>query len=231
MLKKLLILIYLVPLLFPIFGEAKSKHLLFNRPADSSQARYVIDLMSIAYDKLGYKMHIIDFNHQSALAAANNGTLDGQLGRISSISEQYKNLHLIDFPLFEFNLILLKNCLHCSFEQLNSIAIQAGYPAAQDYLDNNPFIGNVVRVKSVTAQLNLLTQKKVSGLILLDFILHTKHPSFDMSQFQTEVLTPIQSFHFLHTRHKALIPKLEAELHRLNENGTVQFLRAKYQLD
>lgn len=218
-------------LLLPVTSKASNQHLLFNRPADTPQARYVIDLMSMAYNQLGYKVHIIDFNHQSALAAANNGILDGQLGRVSSITEQYKNLTMVNFPLFEFNLILLKNCLQCSFEQLDSIAIQTGYPAAQEYLDNNPFIGNVVRVKSVTAQLNLLMQQKVSGLVLLDFILQTKHPSFDISAFQTEILTAIQSFHFLHKRHSALIPKLEAELIRLHENGTVQFLREKYHLD
>lgn len=218
-------------LLLPLASKASSQQLLFNRPADTPQARYVIDLMSMAYKQIGYEVRIIDFNHQSALTAANSGTLDGQLGRTSSISKQYKNLQVVDFPLFEFNLILLKNCQQCSFEQLDSIAIQAGYPAAQDYLDNNPFIGNVIRVKSVTAQLNLLTQKKVSGLILLDFILHTKHPRFDPSAFQTDILAPIKSFHFLHKRHSALIPKLEAELKRLNDDGTVQSLRAKYHLD
>ncbi|WP_254911227.1 transporter substrate-binding domain-containing protein [Pseudoalteromonas sp. A601] len=228
---KLLLILFLTSLLLPVTSKASNQHLLFNRPADTPQAKYVIDLMSKAYNQLGYKMHIIDFNHQSALTAANDGTLDGQLGRISSIAKQYKNLKIVNFPLFEFNLVLLKNCLQCSFEQLDSIAIQAGYPAAQEYLDNNPFIGNVVRVKSVTAQLNLLTQKKVSGLVLLDFILHTKHPNFDTSAFQTEVLVPIQSFHFLHKRHSALIPKLEAELIRLHKNGTVQLLRAKYSLD
>ncbi|MFK3872395.1 hypothetical protein [Pseudoalteromonas rhizosphaerae] len=60
--------------------------MLFNRPADTPQARYVIELMTLAYKELGYDVHIIDFNHQSALSAANNGTLDGQLGRVASIS-------------------------------------------------------------------------------------------------------------------------------------------------
>lgn len=214
-----------------MFGYSQSQHLLFNRPADTPQARYVIDLMSMAYIELGYEVRIIDFNHQSALTAANNGILDGQLGRINTITQQYKNLRIVNFPLFEFNLILLKGCLQCTYQQLDSIAIQGGYPAAQNYLNKHPITGDVISVKSVTAQLNLLTQKKVSGLILLDFMLLTKHPNFDIAQFQTEVLAPIKSFHFLHKRHSALIPRLETELRKLNENGTVQFLRAKYNLD
>ena len=202
---------------------ANTQHMLFNRPADTPQARYVIELMTLAYKELGYDVHIIDFNHQSALSAANNGTLDGQLGRVASISQQYQNLHPVNFALFEFNLVLLKNCQQCTFEQLDNIAIQVGYPAAQSYLNEHPFIGG--------EELNLLTQGKVQGVILLDFLLSTKHPQFNVKQFQTEILAPIKSYHFLHSRHSALIPKLEKELHKLNENGTVRLLRAKHNLD
>nr|WP_228732996.1 transporter substrate-binding domain-containing protein [Pseudoalteromonas ostreae] len=187
--------------------------------------------MTLAYKELGYDVHIIDFNHQNALSAANNGTLDGQLGRVANINQQYQNLHPVNFALFEFNLVLLKNCQQCTFEQLDSIAIQVGYPAAQSYLNEHPFIGDIVKVKSVTAQLNLLTQQKVQGVLLLDFLLSTKHPLFDVNQFQMEVLSSIKSFHFLHTRHRALIPKLEDQLQKLDENGTIRLLRAKYNLD
>ncbi|WP_235591205.1 substrate-binding periplasmic protein [Pseudoalteromonas sp. H105] len=214
--------------LLPTVSSAANRSLQFNRPADTPQARYVIELMSIAYSNIGYELEVIDFNHQSALAAANNGILDGQLGRINSISQQYKNLNVVNFPLFEFNLILLKNCDTCRFEQLNNIAIQAGYPAAKSYLDNNPFIGEVIRVKSVTAQLNLLAQKKVDGVLLLDFLLKSKHPRFDISTFSADVLVPIRSFHFLHKRHKELIPFLEQQLTLLEEDGTVNQLRDKH---
>ncbi|KPH62765.1 hypothetical protein ADS77_11655 [Pseudoalteromonas porphyrae] len=218
-------------LLSPCRSMAETKYMTFNRPADTQQARYVIELMTMAYKELGYELHIIDFNHQSSLAAANNGTLDGQLGRVASINKKYKNLRLVNVPLFEFDLILLKNCQQCNFDQIANIAIQSGYPAAQNYLDQHPYIGDVIRVKSVTAQLNLLTQKKVQGAILLDFLLDTAHPSFDANQFHKEVLIPIKSFHFLHSRHQALIPKLETQLNKLNKNGTVHLLKNKYNLN
>lgn len=215
-------------LFFSYSSIASDKHLLFNRPADTPQARYVIDLLSIAYTALGYEMHIIDFNHQSALGAANDGILDGQLGRTATVGEAYQNLRKVDFILFEFNLVLLKNCIQCQYKQVQSITIQSGYPAAQNYLNAYPFDGDIVRVKSVTAQLNLLKQKKVQGAVLLDFILETKHPDFNTHAYQQEILTPIESYHFLHKRHQHLVPKLAAELAKLKENGTVQILKAKY---
>ncbi len=204
--------------------------LIFNRPADTPQARYVIDLLRTAYKEIGYELHIIDFNHQSSLAAANEGILDGQLGRIADVTQGYPNLLKVDFPLFNFNLLLLKNCQTCRYSDLKSLAIQSSYPAAQSFLDKHPFHGDVITVRNITAQLNLLTQKRVEGTLLLDFLLSTKHPNFDQSPFHKEILMPMQSFHFVHKRHAALIPKLTAALKKLDEQGTVRFLKNKYNL-
>ncbi len=204
--------------------------LIFNRPADTPQARYVIDLLRMAYKEIGYELHIIDFNHQSSLAAANEGVLDGQLGRIADVTQDYPNLLKVDFPLFNFNLLLLKNCQTCLYSDLKSLAIQSSYPAAQSFLGKQPFHGDVITVRNITAQLNLLTQKRVEGALLLDFLLSTKHPNFDQSQFHKEVLMSMQSFHFVHKRHATLIPKLTAALKKLDEQGTVRFLKNKYNL-
>ena len=124
---------------------------------------------NLLYKEIGYEIHIIDFNHQNALVAANQGVLDGQLGRIANVKDDYPNLLKVDYPLFDFNLVLLKNCRQCQYEDLKSLAIQSSYPAAQSYIDNHPFDGDVIKVRNVTAQLNLLTQKRVEGTILLEF--------------------------------------------------------------
>ncbi|WP_105180170.1 hypothetical protein [Pseudoalteromonas sp. T1lg21] len=45
-------------LLFFCFSSSASTNLLiFNRPADTPQARYVIDLMKMAYKEIGYEIH------------------------------------------------------------------------------------------------------------------------------------------------------------------------------
>ncbi|MEQ5875957.1 transporter substrate-binding domain-containing protein [Pseudoalteromonas sp. NFXS39] len=186
--------------------------------------------MKMAYKEIGYEVHIIDFNHQNALVAANQGVLDGQLGRIADVKDNYPNLLKVDYPLFDFNLVLLKNCQQCQYEELKSLAIQSSYPAAQSYIERHPFNGDVIKVRNVTAQLNLLTQKRVEGTILLDFLLSTKHPNFNQTAFHKQVLMPMQSYHFVHKRHKAIIPQLTRVLKKLDENGTVHFLKSKYHL-
>ncbi|WP_404341048.1 substrate-binding periplasmic protein [Pseudoalteromonas mariniglutinosa] len=224
------LLLAVVLVCFSFASKVLAQQLIFNRPVDSPQAYYAIDLLTRAYKPLGYKVHIIDFNHQNALSAANDGILDGQLGRIADIALNYENLLLVEQPLFEFNLVLLKNCHQCQYQQLESVAIQAGYPAAQRYLETHQFDGEIVTVKSLTAQLNLLIQKKVQGIILLDFMLFTKHPQFALHNYHKDTLQPMNSYHFLHKRHKDLLPKLQQQLITLQENGTVRLLKAKYNL-
>lgn len=218
-------------LLFFCFPSSANSHILiFNRPADTPQARYVIDLLSTAYKEIGYELHVIDFNHQGSLAAANQGVLDGQLGRIDFVTRDYPNLLKVDFPLFEFNLVLLKNCKQCNYRDIKSLAIQSSYPAAQSYIEENPIKGDVIKVRNLTAQLNLLTQKRVEGTILLDFLLSTKHPDFNQAAFNKEILMSMQSFHFVHKRHAALIPQLTNILKKLEADGTVRTLKTKYNL-
>ena len=82
--------------------------LTFNRPDNVPQANYVLELLTLAYKDIGYEIHLIDFNPQNALRAANNGTLDGQLGRDNSIEVDFPNLLPVNYPLFKFKLILYK---------------------------------------------------------------------------------------------------------------------------
>ncbi|MEI8617316.1 hypothetical protein P4S63_08095 [Pseudoalteromonas sp. B193] len=105
------------------------------------------------------------------MLAANNGVLDGQLGRDASVEENYENLIRVDYELFKFDLVLYKNCLPNSLEQLDSVAIVDGYPVQEHYLASTQFAGNIIKVKSMNTQLNLLAQKKVQGALMINFIM------------------------------------------------------------
>ncbi|WP_125563589.1 substrate-binding periplasmic protein [Pseudoalteromonas rubra] len=207
-----------------------NRTLYFNRPADTPQARYVIELLQTAYQQLGYKLEVVDFNRQSALIAANNGALDGQLGRIHGVTQAYPNLLQVRFPLYTFNLQLLSRCLSCTFEQLDSLVIQSGYLVSNQYLDSAPFNGQLIEVKNNITQLNLVTQGKVQAALVVDFHLREHLADMDLETFKIDTLLTIETYHYLHIKHKALIPRLEEVLHDLAKKGTVAMLKAKYQI-
>ncbi|ATG57162.1 MULTISPECIES: substrate-binding periplasmic protein [Pseudoalteromonas] len=204
--------------------------LTFNRPDNVPQANYVLELLTLAYKDIGYEIHLIDFNPQNALRAANNGTLDGQLGRDKSIEVDFPNLLPVNYPLFKFKLILYKNCQQSILNRLDNVAILADCPIQAQYIKNTQFDGNVIEVKNISTQLNLLTQEKVKGILLLDFAsdsLPIQHPDVC---YQKETLRVTPVYHYLNKQNAHLIEGLEAALNKLHNNGTAYALKAKYNM-
>ena len=223
-------LFLLVVLFFSKITLANHNSVIFNRPADSAQASYALALLTLAYKELNYEVHIIDFNRQNALLAANNGVLDGQLGRDISIESDNKNLIRINYPLFDYKLLLFKNCQPNTLDKLDSIAVLSGYPVQHHYLNEHKFNGNIIEVKNITTQLNLLAQHKVDGVIMLDFVLKADNFSLPETCMQTQLLSTFSLYHYVHKKHAALVSKLLNALNKLHDNGTSRALRAKYNL-
>ena len=223
-------LFLLVVLFFSKITLANHNSVIFNRPADSAQASYALALLTLAYKELNYEVHIIDFNRQNALLAANNGVLDGQLGRDISIEADNKNLIRINYPLFDYKLLLFKNCQPNTLDKLDSIAVLSGYPVQHHYLNEHKFNGNIIEVKNITTQLNLLAQHKVDGAIMLDFVLKADNFSLPESCMQTQLLSTFSLYYYVHKKHAALVSKLLNALNKLHDNGTSRALRAKYNL-
>tara|TARA_B100001057_G_scaffold91253_2_gene87624 strand:+ start:3179 stop:3877 length:699 start_codon:yes stop_codon:yes gene_type:complete len=223
-------LFLLVVLFFSKITLANHNSVIFNRPADSAQASYALALLTLAYKELNYEVHIIDFNRQNALLAANNGVLDGQLGRDISIEADNKNLIRINYPLFDYKLLLFKNCQPNTLDKLDSIAVLSGYPVQHHYLNEHKFNGNIIEVKNITTQLNLLAQHKVDGVIMLDFVLKADNFSQPETCMQTQLLSTFSLYHYVHKKHAALVSKLLNALNKLHDNGTSRALRAKYNL-
>ncbi|WP_105255778.1 substrate-binding periplasmic protein [Pseudoalteromonas sp. T1lg75] len=211
-------------------AATNSTKMTFNKPADTAQARFVIDLMTHAYARLGYELAIIDFAHPLALAAADKGELDGQLGRIANIEARYENLVRVDFPLFKFELFMLTRCHYCSLQELSRVAIRNGYPVTEQYLHSNNFSGQIIKLESVTAQLNLLAQHKVDAVVLLDFHLKPGAHYRAEQPFTRHHLQNYYSYHYVHKRHADKIPKLLAVLQGLEASGVVAQLRKKHGL-
>ena len=223
-------LLVLLCLVFSNMSFAHSYSYTFNRPQNTQQANYTIELLQLAYADMGFKLNIVDFNRQNALFAADNGMLDGQLARDISIESAYKNLIRVNYPLFKFNLELYKRCEPSSTKTIDSVAIISSYPVQQRYLDSIDFQGKVIEVKNNNTQLNLLIQQKVQGALLIDFAMANKTIPPSLGCYEKQVVATYPLYHYLHNSHADIVPQLEATLDKLHNNGTVAKLRSKYNL-
>ncbi|MGA4605441.1 hypothetical protein [Pseudoalteromonas maricaloris] len=202
----------------------------FNKPPQTPQALYVIELMEMVYQSLGIELRLEEFNHKGSLIAANAGNLDGQLARVASVENEYPNLRRIDYPLFQFNLQLFTLCAHCELNEIKSLTVRSGYPVATAYLAEHHTTAYVIGVKSAVAQLNLVMQKQVEGALILDFHLKPHLKNINEETLQIKNLAVVESFHFVHKRNEQLVPLIKAKLEEFEQQGIIKMLKAKYQI-
>lgn len=208
-----------------------AKEVVFNLPVKNSQSQYVIELMTLAYKSLGYDLVLKEHSYDTVLQAANQGVFDGQLGRIADISQDYPDLIKVPFALFDFKLLLIhekKTCDPCDISHFSSISYRSGFPVAHKFLNKVQYLGDRIPVQNIKTQLSLLAQKKVDAVLLLNFQLSHDLPHFESANYQTQEVSLLNSYHFLHAKNKDLIVPLTKKLLALKESGVIQKLKDKH---
>jgi len=209
---------------------AEQQSLVFHQPKSTAQSKYVIELLSETYKQLGISFKLIQMNQNDVLAAANEGIIDGQLGKISGLDLQYPNLIKIDVPLLTFNLELISYCQSCSLNQIQSLAIHTDYPVAEKYLASHPYDGQLYKVRSLQTVLNLLIQKQVPAAMVIDFYIEPYEQKLGAVGIQSKTLQEYQIFHYIHRKNEKLVAPLTKILTELKKSGTMQTLQRKHNL-
>ncbi|CCQ09865.1 Uncharacterized protein, containing periplasmic binding domain [Pseudoalteromonas luteoviolacea B = ATCC 29581] len=221
-----LVVFFFVMLSNSVFASQKT--FLFNKPADTPQSRYVVEIVTLAYRNLGIDVQIVEFNHKSALVAANEGQLDGQLARIPDVETMYSHLVKVPVPLFNFNLQKIAKCALCTLGDIDKLVITEGYPIIEQFLEKMPFQGDLFKVKNFKTQLNLLQQEKVDGALAIDFHIPESYRVSMQESWHFENVEEVETFHFIHEKHKELVDELAKQFSSFSHNGTMQALKQKY---
>lgn len=213
---RLLAILLLVIIFFtrPVAANESNTTLIFNKPLDTEISRLLIKRLNHAYNAIGVEIKVIDFDHKSALTAANAGELDGQIGRVIGISTDYPNLVASHAPLMHLNLVLLtnKSCGSCQLSHLKTISHNASYPFAQKYIEQENYQGEVIASTNLMSQLHMLRNNTIDGILVLEYLLdhHIGDQAFDF--FERKIVSQKPIHHYLHKKHTAILAKLDQQL-------------------
>ena len=76
----------------------------------------VRDRTRAVYEKAGLKVEFIAMPHKRSLTSANEGSVDGDVGRVPSVLERYPNLRQVNVKLMDLNgAVYTANDDICSF--------------------------------------------------------------------------------------------------------------------
>ena len=183
-----------------------------------------------AYGQLGYRLEVTRYPAERAIRLSDKGDFDGEVQRIDGISESYRNLVQV-YPAINY--------------------IEGGVFTARDDLrieswdDMRPYRCGIIRgikfaelrtagmdryvVGGYNRLFKMLTHERFDLAVspLLSGAYNLKHGGFDSIKPAGPALERFDLYHYLHRSRSDLIPKISAELARMQESGELVVIRDK----
>jgi len=180
------------------------------------------------YERADLKAEFISLPHNRSLLSANEGTVDGDVGRVPSIEENYSNLLRVDTQLMELN-----GAAYTINPDINSY---------DESLLSHYTVGYVLGVRwpqTILAGHNAITARNYQSLFEMlldgrvDLILATEASADAVLRdlgSQAEKVRQLQPFalsapiyHYVNKKNAHIIPRLEQAIKEINQEGVFIF--------
>jgi len=210
--------------------------LTFSTVKDAHFKPPIVEIMTQAYQRLGYRMKVVEQSTQRSLIDAGQGVYDGNLFRIRGIDRAYPDLIMVDVPCCKLDVYLYvppkKRFTVTGWE-----SIPRGYtmvaPFAVKYIDMNIKAHGIPTffVKTPEETLGFLLSGKA------DFTLSTRaldSPIFARGLDKKLIrLTPaverIQLFHYLHNKNAGLVKQVGDTLRAMHRDGSIAAIVSRWE--
>mgnify|MGYP002700126827 CR=1 FL=1 len=191
-------------------------------PKQNVQGKVAVGLIKAAYDKLGIEVEIHRLPGARSILQVDRGELDAELMRIKGMEDTFDNLvpvniHLMYMQVAAFS--QLKNVSLKSWQDLKPYKI--AYELGFKLLENNTKGMNVIKTNDPHHAFRLLNEDKVDMVIdlKLDGMSYIKQQNLKDIKVILPALKTFAVFHYVHVKHKKLVPQLEQALVTMHESG------------
>ena len=190
------------------------------------------EILKVAYKRLGIPIKIVQMPGRRALRESSEGRIDGEIHRIFSIGKDYPTLIRVPTPI---------NYIEPTVFYKNERFVVTGCPDLRDYR-----VGIVRGVRhaeactrgmkhvQIVGDSNLLMQVLDKGRVdivitaRINGLLQIKKLRLDSIYPLSPPLNRSLVYHYLHKKHKALVPKIDKVFNEMQENGDLERLRQRF---
>lgn len=233
------ILVCLAPLFVavgPLASDARSealpKKIVLCRLANVPDQLVGGEILKAAYAKLGITVEFLDVEAKRALALSSAGDTDGEIQRVAAVAQQYPTLLQLKPAINYIEPAVFTTTLEFAVNGWSSIkdyqvGIVRGVGSSEA---GTKGMANVYRATSLQELVRMLDRDRFD-LLVTD--LFSGQVEIRRQQLDSRIrpllpaLERIYIYHYLHERHRALVPQVEAVLREMNESGELERLRAK----
>jgi polar amino acid transport system substrate-binding protein len=203
--------------------------LTFTQIVDTPDQAIGAVIVKAAYEKLGTPVKFAILPGKRALAESSEGRADGEVHRIFEIGSAYPTLLRVPTPInyIEPSVFSKKHGFEvtdCAALQGYQIGIVRGVKHSQlcTHGMENVFVGDdltsVMRMLDA-GRVDLLITARINGLLM------AKEMGLDAIKPLSPPLSRLWVYHYLHERHKDLVPTIDAVFKAMQESGELEVLR------
>ena len=203
--------------------------LTFTQIVDTPDQAIGAVIVKVAYEKLGIPVKFAILPGKRALTESSEGRADGEVHRIFEIGNAYPTLLRVPTPInyIEPSAFSKKHGFEvtdCAALQGYQIGIVQGVKHSQLCTQGmeNVFVGDdltgVMRMLDA-GRIDLLITARINGLLL------AKELRLDAIKPLSPPLSRLWVYHYLHERHKDLVPTIDAVFKAMQESGELETLR------
>ncbi len=199
---------------------------------DSPDHELITHIVEKAYSKLGISVEFIEYPGKRALSESAKGAVDAELSRIFEVGEEHPTLIRIPTPIFWFNAIVFAKNKDLKIENWNSIReLKVGIIRGMRFSEiGTRDFPSVVAIENPLNLYKLLEADRVQVVVFSDlngaYYLHQGH--FKNIHALSPSLQRIESYHYVHEKHRDLVPRLDAEFKRMKASGELESMRQEF---
>ncbi len=227
--------VFLCCLIQPLAADSQEiKTLTFATPQYHPLTLLGYEIISEAYQNIGYQVAIDYYPHERALYMSNSGQVDGELGRVGSIDPNYENLLRVpvSFLSLKMNSVSMKNASRRETQLPELKQFRVGLIRGSKFLEYLFTDSDTILTQNTGQLLRLLKKGRVDYAIADTILVEVElaKGKLDKKLFDSYTLPDLTSpiFHFLHKRHQSLVPLIHAELLKMKQNGRIAALEQNF---
>ena len=209
------------------YAQAKNK-LVFSTIEGSVNAEVSSLIMVEAYKRIGFEIEIMPLPGKRTLAISNSGQVDGELFRLEGINKKWSNLIPVSVPINFMEGVVITKGKSFNVEGWESlkpyrIGIRRGIRftesgtkgMSREIADSNASLFKMLDYERVEA----IVVTRSNGLKMM------KAPDFSGFKMLEPSVEIYPLFHYLHVKHKEMIPRVQAVLQGMQKEGLFQKIR------
>jgi ABC-type amino acid transport substrate-binding protein len=188
------------------------------------------EILQAVYDRIGRPVAFVDLPAKRALLESSSGRLDGEVQRVPDVANEYPTLLPVREPIMFIEPSVFSATVSPAIAGWDSIrpfavGIARGVGSSERGTQGMPRVTAFTDMEQLmrmaaAGRVDVAVNDRFSGELILRRL--------GLEQ-RVQVLSPplqhIDLFHFVHERHRALVPRLEAAVREMRGSGELQRLR------